>query len=87
MASCDCTHTCVLQILGHRLLCGCVDRCTCVAEFCPGSFHMIAQTHVYYRRQEFVVAVSVAGLAYVSVFEHASTCAAEASNHPLSQFM
>ena len=48
---------------------------------------MIAQTHVYYRRQEFVVAVSVAGLAYVSVFEHASTCAAEASNHPLSQFM
>ena len=28
-----------------------------------------------------------AGLAYVSVFECTSTCATEASNHPLSRFL
>ena len=38
----------VLQSLCHHLLCGCVGRCVCVAEFQLGSFHMIAHTHVTY---------------------------------------
>ena len=37
---------------------------------------MTVHTHVCYRGQEFVVAVSVCALAYVSVFECASTCGA-----------
>ena len=53
----------------------------CVVELYLGSCHMIAHTHVCYRRHEFVVAVCIC--AYVSVFECASTCAAEASKHRL----
>ena len=42
-------------------------------------------THVHYRKQEFVVAVSVCR-ACVCFFERASTCAAnKAINHPLSR--
>ena len=48
---------------------------------------MIAHTHMCYRRQEFVVLVSVCAIAYVSVFECASTFAAEARNHVLSRFL
>ena len=39
--------------------CPCVAHHIFVAEFYLGSFHMIAHTHVCYRRQEFVFAVSV----------------------------
>ena len=57
------TRTCVIQkagVRGRHLLCGCVDRCMCVAEFYLGSFYMIAHTHVCFRSQESVVAVSMA---------------------------
>ena len=35
---------------------------------------MLVHTHVCFRRQEFVVAVPSAGLAYVSVFECTNMC-------------
>ena len=57
------THTCVLQkagVRGRHPLCGCVGRCICVAEFHLASFCMIAHTHVCFRSQESVVAVSMA---------------------------
>ena len=57
----------MLQTFGQLILCGSVGRHICVAEIYLGSFHMIKRTHVCYRRQEFVVAVSVCG-ACVCVF-------------------
>ena len=52
---CDPAISCarlVLQTLCHHLLCGCVGRCVCVAEFQLGSFHIIAHTHVTYVLQK-----------------------------------
>ena len=75
------------RTLCHNLLCACVGRYICVAEFYLGSFQMIATHMCVTEGRSSWSQFPFAGLAYVSVFECASACASEASKHPLSRFL